>query len=1483
MPAVCEYTVVTKLNEYAISAAGVGEAMQRSAAALASANNSFEESIGLIVAANTTAQNPEKVGTTLKTVSMFLRAAKTEAEEAGESTEGMASSVSKLRDEIMALTGGAVDIMKDNDTLKSTFQIFDELAGVWDQLTDITQANILEKIGGKRNANITAAIINNWDLAKDAMQSAMDSEGTAVRENAKYLDSIEGRVSKFKVTFEELSQSIFNSDMLKGVVTFGDTILKVFSKVFSFLGGGKIAALLGTFGMLLNTKALGNSLSGFAKRFKNFRKIFTDGGKGFRPESAGGIGLGISYLTTGIGKMKEAMKGLSGSFFSRISSAAQTAFGKSGAIALGINATIAAIAGIGIAVSAVKGAIDKHKQAVIDNGNAVIEKNKESEESYNNNINTLEKLKDRYDVLSKGVDTKTNKNLSLPVDEYEEYLNIVNQIKDISPELVSGYDSQGNAIIAYRNAVNEAIKSQRDLYDLQKQQYISDDSGNDLFKGKKAEYKDAIKELKNDGDKLHEALGDAIFKETTGDPQKAIDSVIDAMNELGITVNGNKVDAERMWYAFSDEKALQKIYSSKDILLGSLKGLTSSKGINGVKEAIVDMSDAIMDIQDIKTSEGNWLIDKMSDESWYKSLPSESLADFKNKIIELDDPSKSMSENLETAKNFGKEVAEVFGSDVVKGMDDLADKMKSGEISVSDYMDSVMKMEDGLKSAGFSEAVQTFVRQYYESLTSGITSVQDKVAKTFDDLESGKKIDLSQILGGQEGAAAFTKQINKYLDDVNLLKNALSDLESGRRNTDSIKEARDRFKDLDMSVEGVQNKIGELNSGMRADFAEKISSQSGEARSALIELENEVLKLGSIVGEMKVDIDIEAESTGLEKVKTAMTEATSSTGLSTDTMSGLRERYADVISYLNNVAGGGNININDLFQRTANGISLNSSMLATLEKRYNDLKIQSINSDLSAMSLEYDAISNELSKCTDKNSAYAKSLKNQLTSIEDSMVQGELLANQYEGLTSSFHQWEIAQETANQGAMYDQLAGGVEGIKELYENGKVGVDDFRAAVQLMTDENLSEANFNTHQEYIDKLKQVYEDGIGNLQKYFTPEDERVGLANFLGDLSEATDYVKELSNGDYEVHLNVDDASKLAKELGISSQEAEILMRKLSEYGYDVNFDSIYASLDQVKSMAESKIQDLKDKGIIDLDMKFNFRSTDMDEIDSQLQYLKDKKQELYNEDGTLKIGYDKSDVDSLNMMLSALIRQKAQLNSSALLSIKVSGDGEAANAISLLQQLAGYVATAQVEIETTGSTTEETQNKINETTNALNELPDSVFTTLGINKGGDFDPSDIDGLSEKLAAIDKDVEVTVKPKIGEIEGLDTLGGEKSMTVKADLDSSEPDEYEPEDKSMTVTVDNFDHSAVDRWSPPTKHGTVYYTAVGLGGAAGTAAPPKYKYTRKSSDAGQIKTGGRRSFRGLTKAAGNAFKSGSWGTKSGGVALMGELGPELVVF
>lgn len=210
-------------NEYAISSSGLGEALQRSASALASAGNTLEESIGLAVGMNNVLQNPEKVGTALSTASMYLRAAKTEAEEAGESTDGMASSVSELRDELLRLSG--VDVMLNANEFKSTFQIYKELAEVWEDLADVDQANILELIGGKRNANANAALLTNFEQAESAMKSAMNSSGSALAENEKYLDSINGKLSQLSATFESLSAHVVNSDLVKVVLDVANTLV----------------------------------------------------------------------------------------------------------------------------------------------------------------------------------------------------------------------------------------------------------------------------------------------------------------------------------------------------------------------------------------------------------------------------------------------------------------------------------------------------------------------------------------------------------------------------------------------------------------------------------------------------------------------------------------------------------------------------------------------------------------------------------------------------------------------------------------------------------------------------------------------------------------------------------------------------------------------------------------------------------------------------------------------------------------------------------------------------------------------------------------------------------------------------------------------------------------------------------------------------------------------------------------------------------
>ena len=297
-------TIVDKFNEvgnnFAISSEGVGEALRRSASALAAGNNTLNESIALITAANSVVQDADVVGTTMKTISMYLRAAKTEAEEAGESTEGMANSVSELREELLTLTGGKVDIQIDEDTFKSTYQIMKELAGVWGELTDITQANILEQIGGKRNANVVASLLENFSIAEEVVKSAADSSGSALKENEKYLDSINGKIAEFKATFEELSMTLIDSDFVKQVIEFGTgllNVLNVLAKVIDKIGGLN-TVLYVTVGILTTIRAesivskitnIGNGLSRLGKNIAAVFGIFTEGFKAAKAAGASSL------------------------------------------------------------------------------------------------------------------------------------------------------------------------------------------------------------------------------------------------------------------------------------------------------------------------------------------------------------------------------------------------------------------------------------------------------------------------------------------------------------------------------------------------------------------------------------------------------------------------------------------------------------------------------------------------------------------------------------------------------------------------------------------------------------------------------------------------------------------------------------------------------------------------------------------------------------------------------------------------------------------------------------------------------------------------------------------------------------------------------------------------------------------------------------------------------------------------------------------
>lgn len=503
-------------NNFAISSQGIGEALLRSASSLAAGNNTLDESIALITTANTIVQNPERVGTTMKTISMYLRAAKTEAEEAGVSTEGMANSVSELRDEILALTGQKVDIQVDEDTFKSTYQIIKELSEVWDELTDISQANLLEMLGGKRNSNVVSALIENFSLAEEIVETSANAAGSALAENEKYLDSINGKIARFQAAFEALSSSVIDSGFIKGLVDFGTSFIEILTVITDKLGAmpALITAIAGaatvysgaknggnSFGLLgLINGSIGYDPSGIRGTFAEFNRIVEqseDIQAAFIKKIEAGDSTMAAYLKT----VKGGNATLSGyKTYCKQAGVEATALGTSSkAAAIGVtvlNTALNMLISMGISL-VIQGIITviSHLANATDEA---VERTKALNDAYNEfkatnreNITTLESLKSEFEILSRGV-SHYGENVALSADEYERYKEIVEQIVGISPSLSEGYSIENGYLADKNGLIERAIELQEQQYQQELRQMTTIENLKTGMEGYIATYEDMM-------------------------------------------------------------------------------------------------------------------------------------------------------------------------------------------------------------------------------------------------------------------------------------------------------------------------------------------------------------------------------------------------------------------------------------------------------------------------------------------------------------------------------------------------------------------------------------------------------------------------------------------------------------------------------------------------------------------------------------------------------------------------------------------------------------------------------------------------------------------------------------------------------------------------------------------------------------------------------------------------------------------------------
>lgn len=212
--------LITTGNGFPISVSQIAEGMNNASSALAAAGNTFEQSVALLTAANTTVQDAAKASTGLRTIAARIRRTDTELDELGESMTS-----AKYDELVKSLTQLDIALVDTNNEYRSTYDIMADIASKWDSMTSMEQSALAEAVAGTRQQAIFFSLIEQFQEASGAMDAMANSAGALDDAYSTYLDSTTAHINQFKASFQVLSSSLFDNKVLSFVVDLGRSIV----------------------------------------------------------------------------------------------------------------------------------------------------------------------------------------------------------------------------------------------------------------------------------------------------------------------------------------------------------------------------------------------------------------------------------------------------------------------------------------------------------------------------------------------------------------------------------------------------------------------------------------------------------------------------------------------------------------------------------------------------------------------------------------------------------------------------------------------------------------------------------------------------------------------------------------------------------------------------------------------------------------------------------------------------------------------------------------------------------------------------------------------------------------------------------------------------------------------------------------------------------------------------------------------------------
>lgn len=1459
-------------NKYSVTSAGLGEGLARSASALELAGNTFEEAAALIGATSEVTQDPEKAGNAMKTLSLRLRGMKGELEDLGEESEGV-ENISKMQGQILNLTNGKVNIFDNLGNFRSTYDILKDIASIYDELTSTQQADLLETIAGKNRANDVAALIGNFDNAIKMVETAENSAGSAANENAKYLDSLQGRIDVMTSSLQALSTSALNSDFLKGGVSSITALVDVFTSLvdtvgllptllaaagtgFSVFGKGivtvdkansrlqifgkslgDIKGILGSFASggfgggldamfgneqspfvgfaerlekdkqalqryqdLMNTSAnatteqIGQALSGASDELRQYvnntefasqsvedfstaqRQQFVAlqaQNRGFKSSASilreynngcRNVGMTQAQFAEAVGTSNPVM----GSYLSGLNGAQASMGGYAtsliGATAKTVALTVASTAlnavltmGIGLAISAaITGIMSliNHESELAETVTDATTSFKQQHDELTKNKSSFDDAAASYAKLADGVNSVTGKNMSLTPDEYEEYLNAVNTIADMTPSLVAGYDEQGNAILNAAGNVDTLTEAYNNLIIAENNKLLNGD-GED-YKG----VSDISEDLKNSYKDIEESVNYAeLLNDVFNSGDVSPDNIIDKI--------GND----------TKQAALKVAEAMKD----------ANKEIEGVEPPNIwtSQEDSAKYLSEV-----------------YKQYPNV-IRDMTNEVTaELDTSAESMrsaiSAHMENA---------FLGGDY----ENLDSEMQSLATSLVDGLDSNVIAQ--LNSTGGEDAVFEYIDNILSTLDGMGADAQEKLKSSFDlqNLFNSGEISLGDY-------RSQLQEVGKLIEESGLDEEIQTQLELSL-NIDEVQNEWQSFVNR-MTESGMEYSVA-------VDFANSLDANEWAAAQQLVvdgeikwkdktpeEIRAEIESLAAYTEAMNYTIDISAETEGIDNFNTALSESKAATGLTAESISALESRYSGLED--------ANYDAARLFEETANGIRLNTEEVNRLEEAYAEQQKQDIDGNLETLSAKYEELGTQIQNCSDINER--AELYAEREDVRAKINELAELGAAYDGLTSQYKQWQDAESAGSDRDMYESILSGFESIDDEISRGWLD-DATKEFIELMSPD---EKTFSSIDDYIGRWNELDDTIKGttySVRDFFTQNEDgestNNGVYNFLDAVDQLNDErfkIERNANGvitSFDFGVNGDKA--VADALGISEELVQIIERASEDAGFVINMNGAYTQLADLQNQAEISAQKLRELG--KTDFNFDFDTTSLQSLEDQLTEADRILSEFKNEDGTIKTefinddGSFTEDAQAAIDVMSTLTAMADKLSEPVYMQLETNQvDESLQDTLSDLQEYEGLVKQKH-QLEITGADTSEVDA-------AMKEIADKIANDddLKVKLGIDADASTEDiqnmleaGEIEIPATVDIQAEISDDLKDIRLLLMHQAGmiSDTELQLSLELDTTAVDSYTPEEKEAVV---NFlaDTEDVDKYTPEQKSAIAKY-------------------------------------------------------------------------